>query len=179
MKWILVFLFGMNNLAAQSKAMAVLSAGQKAPKFSLKILDGERVFLSDYCGNSEASMNTPRKNVLLSFWASWCAPCKKEIPELHEVVKKYSTSDLAVFLVNVGDNEETVSSVLKENHYTLPILMDTYGNAAGKYCPKTGELVSLPTIVLIDKDGIVRYINTGYDDAGLVSLEQQIKSLTN
>lgn len=155
--------------------VATLYPGDAAPSFYCKPLNGDKFFLRDYCGKPRDFVSTPRRVVLLSFWATWCGPCRKEIPELQRIIARYDSSDLSVFLVNVGETEDAVRVFVEEHHYSLPVLLDPYGVAADKYCAKDeSQRPALPTVVLIDQEGIIRYIHTGYLDGDLLALEEKL-----
>jgi thiol-disulfide isomerase/thioredoxin len=154
---------------------AILKAGQKAPTFFLKTLEGADFYLRDYVGEPRAFNKSPRKYVLISFFASWCKPCRREIPELEKLANKYRSDSLAVFLMNAGDDETKISGFLKEIPTKIPVIMDIYGTAANKYCPKeNGDRIVLPTLALIGKDGNILYIHSGYTDGDMTQLEEAL-----
>ena len=110
-----------------------------AYNFELKTIEGNVVKLSDYKG----------KMVFLNFWATWCPPCKGEMPDLQEVRNQLKTGNNAVLLaVNIQEDNETVNSFVQQNNLTLPILMDSTGEIAQQY-----GIRSIPTTFVIDKDG--------------------------
>jgi thiol-disulfide isomerase/thioredoxin len=154
---------------------AILKVGQKAPTFFLKTLEGTDFYLRDYVGEPRAFNKSPRKYVLISFFASWCKPCRREIPELEKLVSKYRSDSLAVFLMNAGDDETKINGFLKEVPVKIPVIMDIYGTAANKYCPKEdGDRIVLPTLALIGKDGNILYVHSGYTDGDMNRLEEAL-----
>lgn len=123
-----------------------ISDGQPAPEIILPNLQGQTIKLSDYRG----------KVVILNFWASWCPPCKAEMPELERAYQEFSQSTDAVLLtVNLTDGyRETTAKArqyMVDNHFTMPVLLDTKGKAADDY-----NITSIPTTVIIDKQGNIR-----------------------
>ena len=144
-----------------------LKPGDTAPTFVLRdIVTGDPVFLEDYTGKDlrKGSNNATRHVVVLSFWATWCEPCKKEIPILTTMADQFKGKPVKFFLVNTLEQtkepthtEDSVKAVLKARGYTLPCLVDAIGRAADGYQVRT-----LPVLVVIDKHGVIRKINHGY-----------------
>lgn len=137
----------------------------KAKDFTVYDEKQNEVKLSDYIG-------TP---VVLNFWASWCPPCKAEMPGFNEMSKKYGKEKIAILMINLTDGErETVSKAqqyLQSNNYDMKVLYDENLDAANKY-----NIASIPRTIFIDKDGYIFKDNT----AGIISqeeLENQIKLL--
>lgn len=119
--------------------------GKLAPEITLNDLNGQTVKLSDYRG----------KVVILNFWASWCPPCKSEMPELDKASREFAIGTDAVLLtVNLTDgSRETVDKARKyitDNKYSMSVLLDTQGRAANAY-----SITSIPTTYVIDKQGII------------------------
>ena len=123
--------------------------GKLAPEIILNDLNGQAVKLSNYRG----------KVVILNFWASWCPPCKSEMPELDKASREFASGADAVLLtVNLTDgSSETVDKARKyidDNKYSISVLLDTQSRAASAY-----NITSIPTTYIIDKQGvIVNYI---------------------
>lgn len=119
--------------------------GKLAPEISLNDFSGQTVKLSDFRG----------KIVILNFWASWCPPCKSEMPELDEAAREFASGTDAVLLtVNLTDgSRETVDKARKyitDNKYSMTVLLDTQGKAASAY-----SITSIPTTYVIDKQGVI------------------------
>ena len=142
------------NASAAETAAEETSKEEKigAPDFTLVDQYGETHTLSDYKG----------KTVFLNFWATWCPPCKGEMPDIQKLYEKYGNNgeDLVVLGVanpktdgypyNQDGTQEEVEKFLTDNGYTLPVVMDTTGEIFNQY-----GIRSFPTTFLIDKDGIV------------------------
>lgn len=117
-----------------------LDVGNQAPDFELETLTGDIVKLSDYRG----------KRVMLNFWATWCPPCRAEMPDM-EVF--YQDKDVVVLAVNLTDTESSIGNIedfSEEYGLTFPILMDTNLDVATLYAIRP-----LPTSFMIDSNGIV------------------------
>lgn len=140
-------------------------AGPKAPDFSLRTLDGKRVKLSDYEG----------KVVLLSFWATWCAPCKQELPILQRLLDKYEKEGLAVLAVNI-DDPKTVAEVRRfvaDRKLKMPIPLDGDSRILGRYNPRH----SLPFLQAVDREGRRAFQHLGFTSGTEKQLEEQILAL--
>lgn len=125
---------------------------RQAPDFSLPDLSGQKLTLSSYRG----------KVVLLDFWATWCAPCREEIPRFVEMQDKYQAQGLQILGVSMDDSPEPVREFSQKFHMNYPVVM---GNA------KTGELyggiLGLPVAYLIDREGRVTSRHIGAIDAAV------------
>ena len=123
-----------------------------APDFELKSLEGERIRLSDLRG----------KPVLLNFWASWCGPCRRELPELADVYDFYKAKGLVVYGIN-DEGRDVAREFYKKAFLPFPTLDDSSRKVHGLY-----RVRSIPTIFLIDREGkVVRFLNGGRDKAEL------------
>lgn len=118
--------------------------------FTLKDLEGKSHTLSDYQG----------KIIVLNFWASWCPPCRAEMPDLENFYQDSKGGDIAFLTVNLTDGirekQETARNFIAENGYTFPVLLDLETKVAEEY-----YVGSIPTTFIIDKDGIIRYYIPG------------------
>ncbi|RTR31041.1 redoxin domain-containing protein [Robertmurraya yapensis] len=121
-----------------------LEVEERAPSFELTTLDGEKITSEDLKG----------KRVLLNFWATWCPPCKEEMPDMQKLYEEYKDEDVVVVGVNVTStekNREDVEKFVKEYQLTFPILMDEIGEVTHQF-----EILSFPTTYFIDSDGVIR-----------------------
>lgn len=110
----------------------------KAIDFKLKDLSGKELSLSDLKG----------KKVFLSFWATWCPPCKAEMPEIQKLYEETKDSNLVIVAVEIGEPLSTVNSFIDENKYSFKVLLDSDQSVASKY-----NVASIPTSYFIDVDG--------------------------
>ncbi len=156
---LLVLMIG--TLTAQQNKINTLPKGSKAPAFTLQNLAGEYIFLRDYCGVKlrKPWLHKTKYVVVLSFFATWCVPCQREIPHLMEVQRRLADQHVKFFLIDVGEKHEKVAPFIKGKKYTLPVLLDPYQVAAQKYGAHT-----LPRLVVIDKNGLVQKYNIGFDN---------------
>lgn len=156
MKYFPVFVFFLIYI---SIASAGDLSGKAAPDFTGKDIDGKQISLSDYRG----------KVVLLDFWASWCMPCREEFPFLIEFYREHQKENFIVLAVNIDDKEENMRSFMEKYYAThvFPVIFDQK-----KLIPPLYELESMPTSLFIDKNGIIRYIHTGFND----TMKKEFKS---
>lgn len=116
-----------------------LGIGLKAPDFELTTLDGKTVRLSDYRG----------KKVMLNFWATWCPPCKAEIPHMQKFYDEVK-GDIEILAVNI-DTENDVAGFAKKMQIHFPILLDKDEKVMNTY-----QILTIPTTFFIDKDGLIQ-----------------------
>lgn len=113
-----------------------------APDFSVTDMDGEPFVLT----------STRGKWVFLHFWASWCGPCREEMPAIQKMTEQFDNDAFEIVLINTAENEDTVFSFLGEIGMEMNSLMDVDGLVTEKYKPR-----GLPTTILIDPEGHVQY----------------------
>jgi len=114
----------------------------KAPEFTVTDMDGEPFTLE----------STRGKWVFLHFWASWCGPCRVEMPAIQAMTEQFDNDRFEVVLINTAENEDTIFSFLAEINMDMSSLMDADGLVTEKYKPR-----GLPTTILIDPDGNLQY----------------------
>ncbi len=118
--------------------------GQLAPDFSLTDLNGKQVSLADYAG----------KKVLVNFWATWCPPCRVEMPHMQKFYEDYEAKDVVILGVNLTPTEKNRSVVqdfIQEQQLTFPIVLDQEGEVSQAY-----KVVAYPTTYFLDADGVIR-----------------------
>ena len=120
--------------------------GQPAPDFVLRRTDGTAVKLSDLRG----------KVVYVNFWASWCLPCRKELPDIQAIYDEKRGEGLEVLAVNVKDDADTATGFFADRELSLPLLLDLTGSVYDQY-----KLQGLPGSFFIDRDGRIASLQYG------------------
>lgn len=123
-------------------------AGSTAPDFTLDLLDGGRLTLSELQGHP----------VVLNVWATWCYPCRQEMPAIEKVYQRYKEMGLVVIGLNLTslDSESDVGAFAREFGLTFPIVLDRDGSVSARY-----QFPGLPTTFFIDRSGIIHSIIVG------------------
>jgi len=133
----------------QSESVPEESESDEAPGVSFKDLDGNSIALSDFLGEI----------VVLNFWASWCPPCRQEMPDMNELNKEFIESGAAVFIsVNMTDGQretvETARQYMEDNGFDFIVLIDDQNILAYQY-----NITAIPQTYILDRDGsILNYI---------------------
>lgn len=149
------------GLLLASVAQAEVLEGQ-APDFTLKSRSGENIKLSELRGDV----------VMINFWASWCAPCRQEMPLLEELHKKYSDLGFVLLGVNVEEDSSKAGELLREVPVSFPVLYDNKNDVTKLY-----KVVAMPSTVMVDRDGNMRYLHRGYLPGYEEEYARQIKEL--
>lgn len=155
-------LAGLALVAATVAAPAATVPGAVAPDFTLKVLNGPNLRLQEQRGQV----------ILVNFWATWCAPCRKEMPHLNRLAEKYGKSGFLLLGVNVDDDAKNAADVAARLGLKFPVLLDT-----DKKVSKLYQLSTMPSTVVIDRNGRVRYLHRGYREGMEEAYEQQIREL--
>jgi peroxiredoxin len=133
------------EVATTSKDLEIgLQEGNKAPNFGLKTLNGQEVKLSDMVG----------KKVILNFWATWCPPCKAEMPHMQEFYEEQKNNQVTILAVNLTTSEKSsdnIGSFVKDYGLTFPIVLDSEGQVGQTY-----QAVTIPTSYIIDTKGVIQ-----------------------
>jgi peroxiredoxin len=143
-------------------ALATPAPSALAPDFTLRSADGRNVRLDELRGQV----------VLVNFWATWCGPCREEMPRLNSLYEKYRKSGFVLLGVNIDDDPHTAIATALKLNVAFPVLLDT-----DKKVSKLYDLSTMPSTVVIDRDGKMRFQHRGYRAGVEGDYEQQIRGL--
>jgi peroxiredoxin len=155
-------LLGLLLAASATLATAAVTVGAAAPDFTLRTLSGSNMRLQEQRGQV----------VLVNFWATWCGPCRKEMPHLNRIADKYKSSGLVLLGVNVDDNVRNAADLSAKLGVNFPVLLDTDKKVSRLY-----DLNSMPSTMVIDRSGRVRFVHRGYQDGYEDLYDKQIRDL--
>jgi peroxiredoxin len=141
---------------------ALAGATGPAPSFSLPARDGSTISLTQFKGQV----------VMINFWASWCGPCRQEMPLLDSIYRKYNKMGFTLIGVNVEPDRSAAEAWLKQTPVTFPVLFDTKSVVSQLY-----GVPGMPTTVFIDRKGNVRTLHQGYQPGDENEYLNQIRSL--
>lgn len=128
--------------------------------FTLEDLDGNKITLSELKG----------KKIFLNFWATWCPPCKAEMPDIEKLYKETKDSGIIILAVNVGEDKKTVQDFIVKNNYSFTVLLDAAGEVSQLY-----QVTGIPTSYFIDTEG---YLYDGVTGAmPLESMKEYVNKL--
>ena len=147
------------SLSAQASSVKLSS---EAPDFTLKSLTGGNMRLEEYRGQV----------VLINFWASWCGPCRQEMPILDRLHHRYEDTGFAVLGVNVEGKVAPAQEIVDKTNVTFPILIDE-----GQAVSEMYDLEAMPSTVVVDRDGVVRYVHRGYKPGDEAKYVEVVKKL--
>jgi peroxiredoxin len=147
--------------AATSLASSGLE-GQQAPDFALKSATGENLRLSEYRGDV----------VMINFWATWCGPCRQEMPLLNELYNRYQRVGFNLLGVNIDDDSSRAMKMATELGVSFPVLFDSRKEVSKLY-----EVNAMPVTVLVDREGNVRHVHHGYKPGYEEKYLDEIRSL--
>ena len=143
-------------------AIPAVPLSTSAPDFTLRTMGGPNMRLQEQRG----------RVVMINFWATWCGPCRQEMPQLSKLYDKYRASGFVLMGVNVDDDSRNAADVASKLHVTFPVLLDSE-----KLVSKLYDLNTMPSTVIIDREGKVRYVHRGYLTGYEDTYDAQIREL--
>jgi len=143
-------------------AQASVQLSSSAPDFTLRSVGGANLRLAEQRGQV----------VLVNFWATWCGPCRQEMPHLNRIYDKYRSSGFVLLGVNIDDDPRVAADLAAKLGLRFPVLLDTDKKVSRVY-----DMSAMPATLLIDRDGRVRHIHRGYRDGVERTYEEQVRSL--
>ena len=135
-----------------------------APDFALRSMKGPPVRLSEHLGEV----------VVINFWATWCGPCRQEMPLLDELYGKYQLAGLILLSVNIDENAEPAIEMAQTLKVSYPVLFDTRKEVSRAY-----DVNAMPVTVLVDRAGVVRYVSEGYKPGYEKRYTEKLRELLN
>ena len=147
-------------LLALSAAHA--SSVKPAPLFALPDAAGNTVSLADFEGDV----------VLINFWASWCGPCREEMPLLDQLAERYGPLGFTMLGINVEEDSQLADTFLQGTPVAFPILYDRENSVSKLY-----DVIAMPTTILVDRQGQVRFVHHGYEPGYENDYQDQIRAL--
>jgi thiol-disulfide isomerase/thioredoxin len=149
-------------LLSTTTAVAAVREGEAPPPIGLSDTNGAPVDLQSLKG----------KVVLVDFWASWCGPCREEMPVLESLHEKYAEDGLVIVGVNIDRNPKKMRNFLKGSPVSFRIVSDRRLEVAGRYEP-----AAMPSSYFIDKQGKVRHVHEGFRKEDASQIESRLKAL--
>ena len=147
-----------------SQMALAVNVGDSAPSFRARSLDG-----------SETISNTDLqgKVIFVDFWASWCGPCLKSLPEFENLQTSFSgRDDVVVLAINLDENPNDAKAFLKKINVSYKILADNKG-----VIPESFGVSTMPSSFIIDKEGVIRYVHKGYKAGDVNKIKSEIEQL--
>ncbi len=141
---------------------SVIATQGAAPVFALQTRDGKTMSLEDFRGEV----------VMINFWATWCGPCRQEMPLLEEIYQRYNKLGFTLLGVNVEEHSNDADRFLAETPVSFPILYDPSNEVSKQY-----GVSAMPSTVIVDREGNVRYLHHGYQPGYENEYQDQIREL--
>ena len=141
--------------AAEAAAATLAGEGAEAPDFTVKMIDGSKVALSELRG----------KVVLLNFWATWCPPCREELSHVQQVIDRFAGEEFVFLPISRGEERAAVEAFRAKTGYAFPMGLDTDETIYKRYATRF-----IPRNFLIDRTGRVVKATVGYDDEEFAEL---------
>jgi len=155
---------GLCLLAPLAGSATSTLVGRPAPDFTLRSLANENLRLSEHLGEV----------VVINFWATWCGPCRQEMPALDELYNKYRLAGLTLLSVNVDESVERAAEMARALKVSYPVLIDERKDVSRSY-----QVSAMPLTVLVDREGVVRYVTESYKPGNEKRYAEQLRELLN
>lgn len=149
-------------LGMTTSTFAATELSGAAPDFTLASNMGKNMRLAEMRGSV----------VMINFWASWCGPCRQEMPILEELYQRYNKAGFTILGVNVEPDSAEADKILKDIKISFPVLYDTESKVSELY-----GVQAMPSTIIIDRDGNMRYLHRGYKPGYEDEYREQIKEL--
>ena len=150
--------------ALLSLAASADIVGKPAPDFALRSMQGPSMRLSEHLGEV----------VVINFWATWCGPCRQEMPLLDALYGKYKQAGLVLLSVNIDEKVEPAIEMAQTLKVSYPVLFD-----ARKEVSRAFDVGAMPVTVLVDRAGVVRYVSEGYKPGYEKRYTDKLRELLN
>lgn len=161
----LLIFISLSLLATFSNNSLALNSGDKAPSLTLPLVaSNDSLNLVDFKG----------RVVYVDFWASWCGPCRKSLPWLNELQQEFKNQEFVVIGINVDDEEQAAIDFLNEFPVQFPVVYDDQGEAYEQFNP-----AGIPTSYLIDRQGVIKAVHSGFKEADKAALRTTIEKQIN
>ena len=147
---------------ATGTAVPAIAPSAAAPDFTLRTMNGPNLRLSEQRG----------RVVMVNFWATWCGPCRQELPQLNRLYEKYRASGFVMLGVNLDEDVRKAAEVAGKLGVTFPVLLDSEKTVSKLY-----DVSTMPSTVLIDRDGKVRHVHRGYQTGVEENYDRQIREM--
>ena len=146
----------------QIKATTLINKGDKAPDFTVEMVNGEQITLSKLKG----------KVVLINFWATWCPPCRQELTHVQkEIIDRFKGQDFVFLPISRGEKKDVVMSFREKQGYTFPMGLDPTQEIYKKYASNY-----IPRNFVVGKDGKVIYVSVGFEPAEFATMIKTIEA---
>ncbi len=158
------------DLAVEGKAAPAF----RLPVYNAKAFGESSVALNTYVGTAPSDAQT--KVLLVSFMASFCGPCKKEMPHLQKLYEKHRADGLRVLMVSIDtepEGQKSVEALIAEHQVTFPVAKDRFNIVARRWL---GAKSVLPSLFVVRSDGTIKVVHRGYSQDGVALLNQEVKA---
>lgn len=139
-----------------------VNIGTQAPDFTLQSLSGQNIHLAEHRG----------KVSIITFWASWCGPCRIELPHFEKLRKEIGEDRVAIIAVSADSKRKDIETFSKELNLDFPLLFDPKLKVNQLY-----RIRAMPTTFIVDKEGIIRHVHMGFKESVLPLYEKELRAL--